>query len=114
MPIRYAERIRSLEQVPGALERRESRNTSWLIDFAKFAHVSRESTPWTPRQVPHWEQVPHLVEVHQVHGESFQAFRGADVQSFAQVAHEAGKWDGRVRADGCKLSVPPLCPVRLK
>ncbi|CAK9001106.1 unnamed protein product [Durusdinium trenchii] len=53
MPIRYAERIRSLEHVP------------------------------------HWKEVRNLVEVHQIHTQSFEAFRKADLPSFAQVSHEA-------------------------
>ena len=43
-----------------------------------------------------------------MHGESFRAFRGADVQSFAQVAHEAGKWDGAPAANGRKLAAQAL------
>ncbi|CAJ1404871.1 unnamed protein product [Effrenium voratum] len=53
LPIRYAERIRSLEQVP------------------------------------HWEEVPDLVEVRDIHLDSFKAVREAQVDTFAQVAHEA-------------------------
>ncbi|CAJ1361888.1 unnamed protein product, partial [Effrenium voratum] len=53
LPIRYAERIRSLEQVP------------------------------------HWEEVPDLVEVRDIHLDSFKAVREAQVETFAQVAHEA-------------------------
>ena len=44
--------------------------------------------------MPHWEEVPDLVEVRDIHLDSFKAVREAQVETFAQVAHEA--WGGPI------------------
>ncbi|CAE7276132.1 PDK [Symbiodinium sp. CCMP2592] len=53
MPIRYAERIRALEQVP------------------------------------RWQTIPDLVDVHDIHVESFKSFRVCEADDFSEVTHQA-------------------------
>ncbi|CAE7260988.1 PDK, partial [Symbiodinium sp. CCMP2456] len=53
MPIRYAERIRALEQVP------------------------------------RWQAIPDLVDVHDIHVKSFKSFRVSELDDFAEVTHQA-------------------------
>ena len=41
-------------------------------------------------EVPEWRRIPDLVDVHEIHIDSFKSFRSSTPENFAETSHKAG------------------------